>query len=127
MTYTRDDINLIFKKPKHFGLRGDDELWDWLKTSYVKDSNNLSELPGRIKNDLKDFGVDIELNMRAIQDRESYNQYDTEIYIKAFDKGGMSGGGISIHWWCTVGCPLLNSRISCLLLENSLYEEMKQG
>ena len=123
MTYTDDDINLIFKEPRHFGLRGDDELWDWLKSSYAENSNNLSELPERIKKDLKDFGIDIDLNMRAIQERD-YNQHDHEIYIKAFNKGGMSGGGISGHWWCTIGYPLLNNRISSLLFENNLYEEM---
>lgn len=124
MTYTCDDINFIFKKPRHFGLRGDDELWDWLKTSYAENSNDLSELPDRIKKDLKDFGIDIDLTMRAIQDSENYNQYENEIYIKAFDKGGMSGGGVSIHWWCTIGYPLLNKRISCLLFENNLYDKM---
>jgi len=122
MTYTHDDIKFIFKEPKHFGLRGEDELWDWLKTSYTKNLNNLSELPDRIKKDLQNFGIDIDLNMRAIQDRENYNPYQNDIYIKAFDKGGMSGGAISTHWWCTVGCPLLNNRISCLFFENNLYE-----
>ena len=121
MSYTNDDINVIFKTPKHFGLRGDDQLWDWLKVAYADTLNDLSDLSGLIKKDLKEFGVDIEFNTRAIQERD-YNQYNHEIYIKAFNKGGMSGGGISGHWWCTIGYPLLNNRISSLLFEQSLYE-----
>ncbi len=110
------EIDLIFRKPKHFGLRGDPGLWWWLKDFYENNPiSDLSELENNIKMHLEEFGVDID----GI--KEDSEVCKDEIFIKAFDKGGMSSGMISIKWWKTIGFPILKSRIDGILFYKSLY------
>ena len=110
------DIDFIFRTPKHFGLRGDDYLWLWLRDTYTNNpTHDLSELASSIKKHLEEFGVSVDVN------NTNSRTNAPEIYIKAFDKGGMSSGIVSAQWWQTTGFPLLKARIDTLIYENSLY------
>lgn len=98
-----ETIEFIFEEPEQFGLRGDDELWIWLKESCtlregcIGSSLDIIEL---VKKDLKEFGIDVDC--RSVST-------DEQIYIKAFDKE-RKHAEVSILWWRDTGFPLISSR-----------------
>lgn len=112
MKNSRDNtpLEIIFETPRRFGLRGDDELWQWLKESLSlrwKDKPFDSSLADAIRKDLNDFGIDVRSSGHPAPDEIM----DDTLYIKAFDKAGRHAE-ISVTWWRETGYPLLISRIA---------------
>ncbi|MDF4810818.1 hypothetical protein P3536_23560, partial [Vibrio parahaemolyticus] len=58
-----DTIEFIFKEPSSFGLRGNDELWAWLRESYLLRKDSISstvQIVEMVKRDLKEFGINVD-------------------------------------------------------------------
>ncbi|PKH03106.1 hypothetical protein CXF72_07930 [Psychromonas sp. MB-3u-54] len=98
-------LDRVFKKPEQWGHRGDPMLWDWLKDKLTSasDESTGEQLLREIRNHLEEFGVDLSGRSDKSQD---------DVHIKAFDKGGMSGGCISSQWWVRKGLPLIEQRLN---------------
>lgn len=99
------DIEFIFEEPEQFGLRGDDELWIWLKESCMLREGRIRsvlDIIELVKCDLNEFGIDI--NCRSTSD-----SFDEALYLKAFDKRKVHAE-ISVRWWREKGFPLIKSR-----------------
>ncbi|EGQ8551954.1 hypothetical protein MW344_001002 [Vibrio parahaemolyticus] len=99
-----DTIEFIFKEPSSFGLRGNDELWAWLRESYLLRKDSISstvQIVEMVKRDLKEFGINVD---------EHIAEDNEVIYIKAFDKRAQHAE-ISVSWWRDSGLPLIEKRV----------------
>lgn len=90
-----DQINVIFKEPTQWGLRGDPQMWDALKEFALK--SNPANFMNAI---LSEFN-------RIIENGE---KNDRVVFIKVFAIDGMTSGNVSIDWFNETGFPLLKGR-----------------
>jgi molybdenum cofactor cytidylyltransferase len=101
------DIQKIFEaKPMLWGLRGDPYLWDALKSKAVQQTNFASD---------KAFAKFLESTFELLvgQKLDEGKIY----YVKEFDHGGMSRGGISCDFWLKTGFPTLIKNFNLLTQE----------
>ena len=88
-------MNLIFKEPKQFGLRGDPYLWEELKTIFEQ---------CRIENktEFEEFLYD---NFERIVGSPIVK---SKIYsVPRYRFGGMSAGAVYCDFWLEKGFPIL--------------------
>ncbi|RYX80682.1 hypothetical protein EON73_05260 [bacterium] len=98
------NLQEIFKEePKQWGFRGDPFLWQELKELVIQKQNFKTD--GEFSDFLKESFKDITGN--ELVSNKFY-------YIKRFDNGGMSGGGVSCEFWIETGFPLLISRFNII-------------
>ena len=97
-------IETLFKRrPFQYGFRGDIHLWDNLETSLIGESipDNEQKLVDQIRGKIFELTGGSTLNKK-------------DFYVKTYDSGGMSGGGISWEFWEKRGIPLLIGRYRVL-------------
>ena len=94
-------LSVIFEEEPHgWGSRGNPEFWEYLKEHASDIEMPLSEgaLESWIKEEhLKVTGVEL--------------TSESDVYVKAFDQGGMSAGRVFGGWWIKEGIPLLKERL----------------
>lgn len=90
-------MEIFENKPFHWGLRGDEDLWEELKGKLEDDEYSLSPENFRIK--LLDHFNSIIKSGEKISDEL--------IYFKNYSQNGMSGGHVSLPWWEDTGLPHL--------------------
>lgn len=92
------NLEHIFERPDQWGLRGDKGLWAGLKKTFEKESpRSVEAFEQQLYVLFKEFtGDNIE--------RGKW------IYVKDYDKGGMSNGMVCSEFWLDKGFPLLIKR-----------------
>lgn len=92
-------LELFEPEPKTWGLRGDPYLWQEIKKRLGEKEIPINQ--EEIQREIIHLCLDVfNINLNT----------DNEIFIKDFDKGGMSSGWICCEWWREKGIPLLLSR-----------------
>ena len=95
-------LSTIFEKEPNsgWGSRGNPGFWDYLKERAIEKEMPISEdeLEAWIKNEhLKLTGKELTA--------------ESDVYVEAFDEGGMSAGRVTGEWWIVLGIPLLKDRL----------------
>jgi hypothetical protein len=85
------------RKPKHWGLRGDEYLWDEMFSMTNKEEWPTSQ------------SLFLDLIRRLFYDLVGQRMEDGDpVYIERYDTGiGMSTGMISRNWWSKEGIEIL--------------------
>ncbi len=95
---SESELNNLFDEPEQWGLRGDPYLWKTLKERFQYSSiSNTEEFHSFLIDTFKD-----KTGGEPIKDQH--------YFVKEFNFGGMSGGGISSNFWIETGFPLLIKR-----------------
>jgi hypothetical protein len=97
-------VSIIFeKKPDGWGLRGDPYLWGELQQVFTTIPLPCSKTC--FIHHFEKFFYDLT--------NHSLNS-ESDFYVKKYDHGGMSGGGISVDFWQKNLLPLLITRLQKL-------------
>ncbi|MDP8100239.1 hypothetical protein [Phocoenobacter atlanticus] len=91
-------IDELFEELEQWGLRGDPYLWRTLKERFKYSSISNTE-------EFHSFLIDTFKDKAAGEPTK-----DKNYYVKEFNFGGMSSGGISSNFWIEKGFPLLIKR-----------------
>ncbi|MBX0335538.1 hypothetical protein K3G39_20090 [Pontibacter sp. HSC-14F20] len=94
-------------EPGQWGLRGDPFLWESIRAY-------MSEYA--LPKDVSEFETLFHKAFKSITGEDLVA--GKEIFIKSFDKGGMSSGFVSNDWWLNNGLPLLIGRFKQLTQNN---------
>jgi hypothetical protein len=104
MVFSSQIREIFIRKPKQWGLRGDQYLWDDLDQHFTTYSLLLDE--AAFLNEMK----------RYLDHLAETNPRDQDtVYISQYDHGGMSSGCISLSFWENIATPLLIKRLSRIL------------
>jgi len=52
----------------------------------------------------------LESRFNEIIEKQGEKKSEDEVFFKKYSTSGMSGGFISLEWWCQTGLPLLKKR-----------------
>lgn len=95
-----EKLEYIFEKPDQWGLRGDKGLWADLKKIFEKESADSAEA----------FEQRLYILFKELTgDNIERGKW---IYVKEYDKGGMSNGMVCSEFWLDKGFPLLIKRFN---------------
>jgi len=101
------DVKSIFNsRGICWGLRGDPEFFNYLKEYFSNKKIKGDYTSKDFENEI--YGVFKEVSGKELKLYE--NSEDGWAYVKAFDKGGMSGGGIDGNRWIKEIIPVLKKR-----------------
>ena len=101
------DVKSIFNsRGICWGLRGDPEFFNYLREYFSNKKIKGDYTSKDFENEI--YGVFKEVSGKELKLYE--NSEDGWAYVKAFDKGGMSGGGIDGNRWIKEIIPVLKKR-----------------
>jgi hypothetical protein len=98
-TMTNNFIDLFSPRPENFGMGGDGFLWDELSSHFTTQA--LPNSGREVKMALEEAIV--KLTSATFDGQDAY-------FVERYDRGGMSSGYVSRHYWVATGIPLLVSR-----------------
>lgn len=95
-------LSVIFEDEPNIGWasRGNPSFWNYLKkyASNIDMTLSCDALETWIKGEY--------LNLTGEE-----LTIDSDVYVSAFDYGGMSAGRVTGEWWITSGIPILKDRL----------------
>jgi hypothetical protein len=95
--------DLFERLPVQFGLRGDDYLWQVLRTEFAETSMPSSWFELR--------EIVFEAIEHVIGQQLDEHADPGSVYVADFDPGhGMSAGQVDMPWWVNTGVPILLDR-----------------
>lgn len=101
---TKQIINKVFDiKPHQYGLRGDKELWEELRSKLL--SSNL--VVPHYSTLAETFEEELFNAYHSIIQEKGIIENSSSIRIKGYKKEGMSGGYIYPRFWILEGLPFL--------------------
>ncbi|MFT3757111.1 MAG: hypothetical protein QM769_14450 [Pseudoxanthomonas sp.] len=96
----RTVASLMMDAPDPMGLRGDRYLWSEMRSLFA--TSFLPESPEELD----------ALITRAFLEVTGKAFADEDVFVKRYDKGGMSSGWVSVDFWRNKAIPLMRQRLA---------------
>ena len=92
----KDHIEVVFREPEQWGLRGDSFLWREIRDQF--NSNGIPDSP-------QEFVGQVVIAFEQLTGEALFES--DQIFVKRYEAGGMSSGQVDAEWWRAKGIPLL--------------------